>query len=102
MDSSRANALTQIIKIENRVKKVANSKRYIKIQQYIRALKTTQGKAIITVENPYQMGKTELLRKNSKKAKEYLEQYEVLLNEYQVLFNELYKRKNRFKAELFE
>ena len=102
MDSSRASALTQIMKIENRVKKVANSKRYIKIQQYIRDLKTTQGKSIIMVENPYQMGKKEQLRKNSKKAKEYLEQYEILLNEYHDLFDELSKQKSRLKAELFE
>jgi hypothetical protein len=101
MDSSRAHALTQIMLIENQVKKAVNSKRYIKIQQYIRDLKTTQGKAIITVENPHMMGKKIQLRKNSEKAKEYLRKYELLLYEYQILFNELSKRKNHFEAELF-
>jgi transposase len=101
MDSSRAHALTQIMQIEKQVKKAVNSKRYIKIQEYIRDLKTTQGKAIITIENPYKMGRKIQLRKNSEKAKEYLKQYELLLNEYQILFNELKKRKNHYEAELF-
>jgi hypothetical protein len=101
MDSSRAHALTQIMQIESQVKKAVNSKRYIKIHQYIRDLKTTQGKAIITIENPYKMGKKIKLRKNSEKAKEYLKQYELMLYEYHMLFNELTKRKNRYKAELF-
>ena len=101
MDSTRANALTQIMQIEDRVKRVTRSKRYRKINQYVIDLKNASGKSILNIENPDNMGKIIQVRKNSITAKEYLKQYEVLLNEYTVLFKELRERKRRLKAELF-
>ena len=101
MASTRASALTQIMQIEDRVKRVTRSKRYRTIQQYVRDLKNASGKAILNIENPGDMGKIIQVRKNSTTAKEYLKQYELLLNEYTVLFKKLNKRKKRFKAELF-
>jgi hypothetical protein len=101
MVSPRSHALIQIIQIEDQVKLISSSMRYRKIQQYLRILKNTSGKAIIEVENPNDMGAIIQLRKNSVIAKEYLVAYELLLYEYDVLFNELRKRKNHFKAELF-
>ena len=101
MASTRASALTQIMQIEDRVKRVTRSKKYMKIQQYVRDLKNASGKAILNIENPGDMGKIIQVRKNSTTAKEYLKQYELLLNEYTVLFKKLNKRKKRFKAELF-
>ena len=101
MASTRAYALTQIMQIEDRVKRVTRSKRYRTIQQYVRDLKNASGKAILNIENPGDMGKIIQVRKNSTTAKEYLKQYELLLNEYTVLFKKLNKRKKRFKAELF-
>ena len=101
MDSTRAYALTQIMQIEDQVKQVTRSKRYMKIQQYIIDLKNSSGSAILHIENPGDMGKIIQVRKNSTTAKKYLKKYELLLNEYTVLFNELNKRKKRLKAELF-
>ena len=101
MASTRASALTQIMQIEDRVKRVTRSKKYMKIQQYVIDLKNASGKAILNIENPEDMGKIIQVRKNSTTAKEYLKQYELLLNEYTVLFKKLNKRKKRFKAELF-
>ena len=101
MDSTRAYALTQIMQIEDQVKQVTRSKRYMKIQQYIIDLKNSSGNAILHIENPGDMGKIIQVRKNSTTAKKYLKKYELLLNEYTVLFNELNKRKKRLKAELF-
>ena len=101
MDSTRAHALTQIMRIEDQVKKTARSKRYMKIQQYVIDLQNSSGSAIINIENPGEMGKIIQVRKNSDTAKKYLQKYELLLNEYTVLFNELYKRKKRLQAELF-
>ena len=101
MDSTRANALTQIMQIEDRVKRVTRSKRYRKINQYVIDLKNASGKSILNIENPDNMGKIIQVRKNSITAKEYLKQYEVLLNEYTVLFKELRERKKLLKAELF-
>ena len=101
MDSTRAHALTQIMQIENRVKRVTRSKKYRKIQQYVIDLKNASGKSILNIENPGDMGKIIQVRKNSTTAKEYLKQYELLLNEYTALFIKLNKRKKRFKSELF-
>ena len=101
MDSNRSHALTQIMQIENQVKHINISKRYMKIQQYVHDLKDTNGKAIINIENPEEMGKIIQIRKNSPTAKKYLKKYEMLLYEYQILFNELHKQKNKYKAELF-
>ena len=101
MDSTRAYALTQIMQIEDQVKRVTRSKRYMKIQQYVRDLQNSSGRAILNIENPGDMGKIIQVRKNSITAKEYLKKYEMLLNEYTVLFNELNIRKRRLKAELF-
>ena len=101
MDSTRAYALTQIMQIEDQVKQVTRSRRYMKIQQYVMDLKTSTGKSILNIENPGDMGKITQVRKNSTIAKEYLKKYELLLNEYTVLFGEINKRKKRLKAELF-
>ena len=101
MDSSRSNALSQIILIENQVKEISNSVRYRKIQQYVRDLKNTSGKAIIEVENPHKMGNIIKLRKNSPTAKEYLIAFEVLLSEYDLLFKELNQRKDHYETQLF-
>ena len=101
MDSTRANALTQIMQIDDKVKRVARSKRYIKVQQYVKDLQNSTGKAILNIENPDDMGKIIQVRKNSATAKKYLKQYELLLNEYKVLFKELQERKKRLKAVLF-
>ena len=73
----------------------------MKIQQYIRELKDSSGKAILDIENPTKMGKIIKIRKNSTTAKQYLKQYELLLYEYTVLFNELHKRKNSLEKTLF-
>ena len=101
MDSTRASALTQIMQIEDRVKRTTRSKRYRKINQYVIDLKNASGKSILNIENPGDMGKIIQVRKNSITAKEYLKQYEVLLNEYTELFKELRERKKLLKAELF-
>jgi len=101
MGSTRSNALIQIMQIEDEIKRVSNSKRYMKIQQYIRILQDSSGKAIINVENPSDMGKIVQLRKNSVKAKEYLKVYEDLLLEYDMLLSELRNRKKVFTTELF-
>ena len=89
------------MQIEDRVKRVSRSKRYRKIHQYVIDLKNASGKSILNIENPGDMGKIIQVRKNSITAKEYLKQYEVLLNEYTVLFKELRERKKILKAELF-
>ena len=91
----------QIMQIEDQIKSVINGKKYIKIGQYVRVLKDLSGNAILEVENPDDMGKTVKLRKNSIKAKEYLERYELMLTEYDVLLLELRKRKKSLNAELF-
>ena len=101
MGSTRSNALIQIMQIEDEIKRVSNSKRYMKILQYIRILKDSSGKAIINVENPNDMGKIVQLRKNSIKAKEYLKAYEDLLLEYDMHLSELRNRKKVFTTELF-
>ncbi len=89
------------MEIENQVKRINISKRYMKIQKYVHDLKDTNGKAIINIEAPEQMGKTIQIRKNSQTAKKYLKKYELLLYEYQILFNELHKQKNKYKKQLF-
>ena len=101
MDSTRSSALTQIMQIEDRVKRTARSKRYRTIQQNVRDLQNSSGKSILNIENPDDMEKIIQVRKNSATAKEYLKQYELLLNEYTVLFKELRDRKKILKAELF-
>ena len=97
----RSSALIQIMQIEDQIRSVINGKKYIKIQQYVRILKDLSGNAILQVENPDEMGKMMKLRKNSKKAKEYLAKYEVMLNEYDILLMELRKRKKTLNSELF-
>jgi len=99
--STRSSALLQIMQIEDQIKSVINGKKYIKIEQYVRVLKDLSGNAILEVENPDDMGKTVKLRKNSIKAKEYLERYELMLTEYDILLLELRKRKKSLNAELF-
>jgi len=99
--STRSSALLQIMQIEDQIKSVINGKKYIKIEQYVRILKDLSGNAILEVENPDDMGKTVKLRKNSIKAKEYLERYELMLTEYDILLLELRKRKKSLNAELF-
>jgi hypothetical protein len=101
MDSTRSHALSQIMLIENQVKRINISKRYMKIQKYVHDLKDHNGKAILDIEDPEDMGKVIKIRKNSSTAKKYLKQYELLLYEYQVLFNELHKQKDKFKKQLF-
>ena len=101
MDSNRAFALTRIIQIEDQVKQVVKSKRYRKISQSIHDLRDTNGKTIITLENPDKDGKQIKVRKNSKRAKKILQKYELLLYEYQILFQELNKQKNKYKKQLF-
>jgi hypothetical protein len=101
MDSTRSHALTQIMQIEDQVTQAVKSKRYMKIRQNVHDLKDTNGKAIITVENPDNQGRQTQVRKNSKNAKKILHKYELLLYEYQILFNELNKQKNKYKKQLF-
>ena len=101
MTSTRANALTQIILIENKVKQINSSQRYRRIQKSIRDLKNSSGSSIIRVENPNDFEEIVEVRKHSKMAKEYLEEYEVLLKEYEDHFSELNERKRSYKARLF-
>jgi hypothetical protein len=101
MDSTRAEALTQIFLIENKVRQISNSQRYRMIQQSVLDLKNISGRSIIEVENPADFGNTVQVRKNSKIAKEYLETYEALLKEYEIQFMELNERKKTYKARLF-
>ena len=101
MASKRTTALMQIMKIDDKMNQISKSKRYQKIQQYTKLLKTVGGKAVVQVENPEDMGKMEEVRRTSPKGKKYLKAYEILLNEYDVLFDELGKRKDRLKHELF-
>ena len=102
MDSTRADALIQIMEIENQVKRVSRSKRYIKIQQYVQDLQNLNGRSILDIENPDDMGKIIQVRKNSTAAKEYLKQYELLLNEYTIQFKKLQERKKLLKTVLFK
>jgi hypothetical protein len=101
MPSKRTTALMQIMQIDKKMTQISRSKRYQKIQQYTKLLKTMGGRAVVRVENPDNMGKLEDVRRNSPQAKKYLKSYELLLNEYDVLFDELGKRKDRLKHELF-
>lgn len=101
MYSKRSHALTQIIQIEDQVTQAVKSKRYRKISQNIQDLRDTNGKTIITVENPDKMDKQIQVRKNSKAAKRILQKFELLLYEYQILFKELNKQKNKYKKQLF-
>ncbi len=89
------------MQIEDQIKSVINGKKYIKISQYVSVLKDLSGNAILEVENPDEMGKTVKLRKNSTVAKEYLERYEMMLNEYDILLLELRKRKHTLNEKLF-
>ena len=89
------------MQIEDQIKSVINGKKYIKISQYVSVLKDLSGNAILEVENPDEMGKTVKLRKNSTVAKEYLERYEMMLNEYDILLLELRKRKYTLNEKLF-
>ena len=101
MTSTRANALTQIILIENKVKQISSSQRYRRIQKSIRDLKSSSGRTIIRIENPNDFEEIVEVRKHSKKAKEYLEEYELLLKEYEDHFTKLNERKKSYKARLF-
>ena len=101
MANKRTAALIQIMQIQDQIKRVRKTKRYRKIQQYVRILKSFSVKSVIKVEKPDLMGKMVELRKNSKTAKEYLETYELMLYEYDALFKKLGKRRSRLKEELF-
>lgn len=101
MTSKRTTALQQIMQIEDKMSQVSKSKKYQKVQQYVRLLKNIGGGSIVAVENPDNMGAIVEVRKNSQQGKDYLASYERMLNEYDVLYNELGKRRNSLKKELF-
>ena len=102
MTSTRAEALTQILLIETKEKKISSSQRYRKIRKSIRDLKNASGRSIIKVENPNDFKQIVEVRKHSKIAKEYLKKYESLLKEYDDHFLELNERKKLYKARLFD
>ncbi len=91
----------RIMQIDDKISQISKSKRYQKIQQYTRLLKTVGGKSVVQVENPDNMGRLEEVRRNSVTGKNYLKSYEMLLYEYDILFNELGKRKDQLRHELF-
>ncbi len=101
MASTRSSALIKIMRIEDQVKRVNKNKRYRLIQENVKNLKSSYGKALIEVSNPEDMEKTVTVRKNSDEAKEYLATYELMLLEYEVLMDELRKKKKRLRSELF-
>ena len=102
MTSTRSDALTQILLIENQEKKISKSKRYRRILKSTRDLKNSSGRAIIKVENPNDFEEIVEVRRHSKIAKEYLEKYELLLKEYNDHFIELNEQKKSYKARLFD
>ena len=101
MSSTRAEALTKIILIENEVKKINSSQRYRRIRNSIRDLRNSSG-SIISVENPNNFEEIVEVRKHSKIAQEYLKKYESLMKEYSDHFEELNERKKSYKARLFD
>ena len=101
MTSTRADALTQIILIENKVKLISSSQRYRRIQKSILDLKNSSGRSIIQVENPSDFEEIVEVRKHSKVAEEYLKEYLLLMKEYEDHFTELNERKKSYKARLF-
>ena len=68
MTSNRTSALREIMQIENKMTQVSKSKRYQKIQLYVRLLKSVGGGAIVKIENPDNMGPIIEVRKNSKQG----------------------------------
>lgn len=102
MASTRAYALSQIMQIEDQIKKVSNSPRYRKVQQYTKDLQDSPGISLIEVEDPENMGHVEKIRKNSPQAQEYLKTYLLLKQEYDVLFKELHQRRAKYRKSLFK
>ena len=102
MASTRAYALSQIIKIDKQVKHASTSKRYRKIQKYARLLRSNSGSVLVIIEDPMNMRELITVRRNSKKGKEYLESYESLLREYNIMFNKLDNLKKEYTEKLFK
>ena len=102
MGSSRAYALSQILKIDKQITKASKSIRYRKIQKYTNALKGKTGTSIVVVEDPMNMGDLIQVRRNSSEAKNYLAYYESLLRDYQIMFEKLNRLKKNYTKELFE
>ena len=101
MASNRSSALTKIMQIEERIKKVRKSPRYKHIQRNIQVLQGKTGNRMIAVENPDEMEKTVTIRRNGEESKNYLAKYQTKMLEYDVLINELGKKKKSLTAELF-
>lgn len=91
----------KIMRIEDQVNRVNKDKRYRDIQQNVKMLKDSYGRAIVHISNPENMEKQVTVRKNSETAREYLKTYELMLLEYDVLISELSKQKKRLREELF-
>lgn len=102
MSSSRANALSQILKIDKQITQASRSAKYRKIQKYASALSGKIGSAIVVVEDPKNMGDLIRVRRNSARAKEYLASYESLLRDYENMFEKLNTLKKSYTKELFE
>ena len=102
MGSSRAYALSQILKIDKQITLASKSIRYRKIQKYSNALKGKIGSSIVVVEDPKNMGNLIQVRRNSSRAKEYLADYESLLKDYKNMFEKLNILKKKYTKELFE
>jgi hypothetical protein len=101
MASKRSTALIEIMRIEDQVNRVTKDKRYRRIQENVKALKTSYGRAIVKIGNPEDMEKMITVRKNSVDAKGYLKTYELMLFEYDVLMLELRKQKSKLRKQLF-
>jgi hypothetical protein len=101
MASSRSSALMKIMRIEDQVKRVSKDKRYKQIQENVRTLKDSYGRAVVQINNPDNMEKTLTVRKNSDDATRYLEAFELMLYEYDVLMLELRKQKESLRKKLF-
>lgn len=81
MGSTRASALIRIMRIEDQIKQLINSKKYRNIQSNISILKRRTGKAIFEVQNPKDTEKLVEVRRNSKESQEILAIYELGNNE---------------------
>ncbi len=101
MTSSRSSDLIKIMRIEDQVNRVSKNRRYRQIQENVKKLKSTYGSSVVDISNPEAMDKMITVRRNSEKAKEYLETYEHMLMEYDVLMGELGKEKKRLRSKLF-
>lgn len=101
MASKRSTALIEIMRIEDQVNRVTKDKRYRRIQENVKALKTSYGRSVVKIGNPENMEKLISVRKNSEDAKGYLKTYELMLYEYDVLMLELRKQKSKLRNKLF-